>query len=373
LALDLVRRFRNALPTATLLNIYGSSELTADVTYYQVDRIEGLAAVPIGRPISNAQIFVLDQYKNLVPPLIRGEIHVGGDCLARGYWKQPELTSHRFISNPHGPDQSRLLFATGDLGRILADGTVEYLGRRDEQIKLRGMRIEPGEIEANLIAHPLVRDAVVAVHGNSAETQHLTAYVVRSKGTGNLSTELRSFLRTRVPEYMIPAVFIELESMPLLPSGKIDRMSLPSPRLEALVEGRTIVQPRTEIEKGLSSIWQEVLEVDQASIDDNFFFLGGHSLSGMRVLARIRRDFHVDVPIRSLFDGPTIAELAVEVEKQKAAGASIRMAAVAPAAPGSSALLNILQAHLSSLSPDEADAFLRSVLAERNAKGGNNN
>ena len=188
---DLARRFHEALPAASLLNIYGSSEVTADVTYHEVDRSEDRAPVPIGRPISNAQIFVLDKYKNLVPPLAQGEIHVGGDCLARGYWKQPELTSQRFVPNLYRPDKSRFLFATGDLGRILADGTVEYLGRSDQQIKLRGFRIEPGEIEANLTAHSLVRDAVIAVHGELSETQHLIAYIVRSEGSGSLTNELR--------------------------------------------------------------------------------------------------------------------------------------------------------------------------------------
>src|SRR5262249_39727732 len=160
-----------------------------------------------------------------------GEIHVGGDCLARGYWKQPELTSERFVPNVYRPDRSQSLFATGDLGRFLADGTIEYLGRADQQIKLRGFRIEPGEIEANLTAHPLVRHAVVTVHGELSETQHLIAYIVRSEGSGPLTNELRSFLRSRVPDYMIPGAFIELDRLPLLPSGKLDRMALPPPGL----------------------------------------------------------------------------------------------------------------------------------------------
>jgi amino acid adenylation domain-containing protein len=370
LSANLVRKFREALPKATLLNIYGSSEVAADATYYAVDRTEGLTSIPIGRPISNTQIFVLDHHKNLVPPLVHGEIHVGGDCLARGYWRQPELTSRRFVPNPYRPHQSRFLFATGDLGRILGDGTIEYLGRLDQQIKLRGIRIEPGEIEANLAAHPLVRDSVIAVHGGSSEIQHLVAYVVRSEGSGSLTDELRSFLRTRLPEYMIPAVSVDLDGLPLLPSGKIDRMALPNPSSEALAKRRTIVHGRTEIEKGLISIWREVLKFDQISIDDNFFDLGGHSLSGMRVLARIRRDFHVDVPIRRLFDRPTIEELALEVEKQK--GKSV-IAPVAASAQDTTALLKILRAELAALSPEQADAFLQSVLADRDAKLGDKN
>jgi amino acid adenylation domain-containing protein len=368
---DLVRKFRESVPTATLLNIYGSTEVTADVTCHEVERTDDLASVPIGRPISNTQIFVLDRHKNLVPPLVHGEIHVGGDCLARGYWKQPELTSQRFIPNLHHPDRSRFLFATGDLGRIRANGTFEYLGRLDQQIKLRGIRIELGEIEANLAAHPLVRDAVIAAHGESPETRHLIAYIVRKEGSESLTDQLRSFLRARVPEYMIPATFVELDRLPLLPSGKIDRTALPSPSLGPLV--KTIVEGRTEIEKGLVSIWREVLKLDRVSIDENFFDLGGDSLSAMRVNSRVRRDFHVDVLIRTLFDRPTISSLAPEVEKQKARDATIRIAAIAPAAPESSGLLNIVRAELGALSPDELDVLLQSVLAEKKRKAGDKN
>ena len=167
---------------------------------------------------------------------------------------------------------------------------------------------------------------------------------------------------------MIPAVFVELQCMPLLPSGKIDRSALPSPSSDSLAKRRTIVHGRTEIEKRLTSIWQEVLEIDDISIDDNFFDLGGHSLSGMRVLARVRRDFHVDVPIRSLFERPTIADLALEVEKLKAQGTTVQT--IAPGSPRSSALVDILRAELTSLSPDQMDAILQSVLAEKKARAG---
>jgi amino acid adenylation domain-containing protein len=368
LSAELVCRFREALPSATLLNIYGSSEVTADVTYWQLSSSETPSSIPIGKPISNAQIFILDQHKNLVPPLVPGEIHVGGDCLARGYWKEPKLTSQRFIPNPYRPDQSPFIFATGDLGRILADGTIEYLGRVDQQIKLRGMRIELGEIEANLAAHPLVRDAAIAIHGDSSETRQLIAYIVWSDRSGALTDELRRFLRARVPEYMVPAVFVELQCMPLLPNGKLDRSALPGPDSDSLAKRRTIVRGRTEVEKRLSSIWQEVLELSDVSTDDNFFDLGGDSLGVMRMLARVRRDFHVDISIRSLFEGPTIAELVLEVDRLKAQGANGQTTPIAPVSSSSSALLTILRAELGALSPDQVDAILKSVLAEKNAR-----
>jgi amino acid adenylation domain-containing protein len=370
---ELVCRFREALPNATLLNIYGSSEVTADVTYWQLTASESLSSIPIGKPISNAQIFILDQHKNLVPPLVPGEIHVGGDCLARGYWKEPKLTAQRFIPNPYRPDQSPFIFATGDLGRILADGTIEYLGRLDQQIKLRGMRIEPGEIEASLAAHPLVRDAAIAVHGDSSEMRQLIAYIVWSDPARAWTDELRRFLRARVPEYMVPAVFVELQCMPLLPNGKLDRSALPRPNLDSLAKRRNIVRGRTEVEKRLSSIWQEVLELSDVSTDDNFFDLGGDSLGGMRVLARVRRDFHVDVSIRSLFEGPTIAELALEVDRLKAKGANGQTIPIAPVSSSSSALLTVLRAELGAMSPDQLDAILQSVLAETSARADDRN
>jgi acyl carrier protein len=238
----------------------------------------------------------------------------------------------------------------------------------DQQIKLRGMRIELGEIEANLAAHPLVRDAAIAIHGDSSETRQLIAYIVWSDRSGALTDELRGFLRARVPEYMVPAVFVELQCMPLLPNGKLDRSALPGPNLDSLAKRRTIVRGRTEVEKRLSSIWQEVLELSDVSTDDNFFDLGGDSLGVMRMLARVRRDFHVDVSIRSLFEGPTIAELVLEVDRLNAQGANGQTTPIAPVSSSSSALLTVLRAELGALSPDQVDAILKSVLAEKNAR-----
>jgi amino acid adenylation domain-containing protein len=370
LAADLARKFRQSLPGATLLNIYGSSEVTADVTFYEVDRTAVPASVPIGKPISNTQIYVLDRNKNLAPPLVPGEIHVGGDCLARGYWRQPELTAQRFIPNPVQSDVSPVLFATGDLGRTLADGNIEYLGRLDKQIKLRGMRVEPGEIEANLIAHPQVREAVILMRGESSETQHLVAYIVKSQLPGPSPDDLRHFLQSRVPPYMIPAMFVELERMPLLPSGKIDRLALPRPTFGAHSKRRVAARARSEIETRLTAIWKEVLELGEISVDDNFFDLGGHSLDGMRVLSRVRRDFHIDVPIRVLFDGPTIAEFANELEKRRAEGETIQAARSLEPVPQSSGMLSILRAELSTLPDDQFDTFMLSVAAERRARMG---
>jgi amino acid adenylation domain-containing protein len=371
--LDLAEKFQVVLPSAKLLNIYGSSEVTADATYHEVGQNLHLSSVPIGQPIANTHVVVLDPQKALVPPLVPGEIHVGGDCLARGYWKRPDLTAERFIANRFRPDQSQLLFATGDLGRVLSDGTMEYLGRSDSQVKIRGFRIEPNEIEANLLAHPLVRLAAVAVRGNSPETQNLVGYVVLSEEKAESAVDdIRWFLRTRLPDYMVPSVLVELERMPVLPSGKIDHLALPTPNPNLSGRRHEIIRPRGEIEERLSAIWQEVLERDDFGVEDDFFDLGGHSLTAMRVLARVRRDFRVDIPIRRLFDSPTIAALSVEVRKQGDAGAGIHLAPISATAQSSPALLDALRAGLSSLSPEQVNALVESVMAERRSKLKNN-
>jgi amino acid adenylation domain-containing protein len=367
LPLDLVDRFRTSLPEARLLNIYGSSEVTADATYYDATAGTALTSVPIGRPIDNTHVVILDRHKKLVPPLVAGEIHIGGDCLARGYWRQPDLTAQRFIPNPYRTDQSQSLFATGDLGRILADGTLEYLGRADLQVKIRGIRIEPGEIEANLTSYPGIRQAAVVVHGESQDTKKLVAYLVMSESSANSINDIRDYLKARLPDYMIPAIFIPMESLPVLPSGKINRLALPSPQQGSLGRREQLVRPRNAIEEKLCSIWCEVLELDEVGIDDNFFDVGGHSLSGMRVLARVRRDLRVDIPIRRLFDHPTIGELAVEVAR-KAEQANQGTKPVEVSNGESSSLLDVLRTGLRALSSEERDALLTSLLAEKSAK-----
>jgi amino acid adenylation domain-containing protein len=367
LPLDLVDRFRTSLPEARLLNIYGSSEVTADATYYDATAGTALTSVPIGRPIDNTHVVILDRHKKLVPPLVAGEIHIGGDCLARGYWRQPDLTAQRFIPNPYRTDQSQSLFATGDLGRVLADGTLEYLGRADLQVKIRGIRIEPGEIEANLTSYPSIRQAAVVVHGESQDTKKLVAYLVMSESSANSINDIRDYLKARLPDYMIPAIFIPMESLPVLPSGKINRLALPSPQQGSLGRREQLVRPRNAIEEKLCSIWCEVLELDEVGIDDNFFDVGGHSLSGMRVLARVRRDLRVDIPIRRLFDHPTIGELAVEVAR-KAEQANQGTRPVEVSNGESSSLLDVLRTGLRALSSEERDALLTSLLAEKSAK-----
>jgi len=347
LSVDLAKRFRSAFPEAQLLNLYGSSEVAGDVTYYEVGELAGVDAIPIGKPISNIQLYILDEFLEPVPIGVPGTLYVGGDCLAQGYWHRPDLTSERFIPNPFGVGFGPV-FATGDRARWRADGNIEYLGREDTQTKIRGFRIELGEIEANLIAHPLVRQAVVVVTGHMPDAAQLTAYLVGRDGSAASSEELRAFLRARLPLYMVPVSFVQMAEMPLLRSGKIDRRALPEPATGGAAAPRPHIEPRNEVERQLAAIWRELLDVKEFGVTDNFFALGGDSLLAIQVLARIRRAFQVEVSIRSLFDGPSIDELGRAVEEAKISGAVLRVPPIVPR-PRPTTGLDLLSAEVSKL------------------------
>jgi amino acid adenylation domain-containing protein len=322
---DLAKRFLAVMPRATLLNLYGSSEVAADVTWHEITNQDEDSSVPIGKPIQNTQLYILDRYLNPVPLGVRGEICVGGDCLALGYWRRPELTSERFVANPfRSTNSAAVLYRTGDHGRYLPDGNVEYLGRTDGQVKIRGIRLELGEIEAVLASHPLLHSAVVILAGADAE-QRLVAYLVTRDGRAPVANELRRFLRSKLPDYMVPSDYTIVDALPLLPNGKVDRRAL-----SLSTNGRSIldhghVGALTDTQEKLAQIWREVLEIEQMGIEDNFFELGGHSLMVMQVVARIRKVFGVEVPVISLFEEPTIAGLAAEVEEAKAKGIKARI------------------------------------------------
>jgi len=320
LPVELAKRFLAAFPEATLLNIYGSSEVAADVTCHLVREVDQTAgSVAIGKPISNTQVYLVDEYSNPVPIGVRGEILVGGDGLALGYCNRPELTQERFVLNRLAPTQSARLYKTGDMGRFRANGDIDYLGRVDGQVKLRGMRIELGEIETILVSHDEIREAVVTLHGERGQ-QMLAVYLVPSDGKCPTAGELWRFLRCKVPEHMVPASYWRLDKLPLLPSGKIDRKALAPGVGVPLRGGEELVLPRNEAESKLAEIWRELLAVDRVGIDQNFFELGGHSLLVLQMIARIGRIFEVELPVRSVFEKPTIEGLVVELGKAQALG-----------------------------------------------------
>ena len=358
---DLARNFRVAFPGATLLNIYGSSEVAADVTCHEVTDSYHASAVPIGRPISNTQIYLVDEFRNPVPIGIRGQIFVGGDGVARSYLNRAELTAERFVSNWLAPKQSPRLYRTGDLGRFRSNGEIEFLGRVDSQVKLRGQRIELGEIEAVLASHAGVQEAVVAVTGEGEQLK-LSAYVVaRDEKAVPAAGELRRYLRAKLPEHMVPARYWRVEQMPLLANGKVNRAGLATSGGVALEEKQELDGPRNEVEAKLAEIWRELLGVEQVGMEQNFFELGGHSLLVLQVTARIRRVFEVELPVRSVFEAPTIAGLAQEVEKAQALGLKARPPILQrhprPAGTSREALL----AQLDNLSSAELQSLLQRV------------
>jgi amino acid adenylation domain-containing protein len=360
---ELARRFRQGFPQATLLNIYGSSEVAADVTWHDVlEEEEDIGAtVPIGKPISNTQMYVLDPHRNPVPVGVRGEIYVGGDGLALGYWNRAALTAERFVENPIAPEQSKRLYRTGDLGRWRGDGEIEYLGRVDGEVKLRGMRIDLGEIESVLLSHAGVREGAVIRVEEEGEAR-LVAYLVaedREKADGR---ELRRYLRSKLPEHMVPARFVQVAELPLLSSGKVNRRALATVEGVVLSEQGTVA-PRTAVEQKLAGMWREVLKVGEVGVDQNFFELGGHSLLVLQVMVRIRREFDVELGVRTMFEEPTIAELAIEVEKARAMGMKAQTPVLERRARAAeSATREALLAQLDRLSADDVQTLLKRVL-----------
>jgi amino acid adenylation domain-containing protein len=355
---DLAHRFLAMFPRATLLNIYGSSEVAADVTWHEVrtgtEEPVATSSAPIGRPISNTQVYILDGNLGPVPAGVRGEIYVGGACLARGYRNMPDATRERFIANPFEPERSARLYKTGDLGRFLPDGTIEYLGRTDNQIKIRGMRVELGEVESVLRSHPLVREAAVVVHNQNAA---LLAYVVGSDGSAPATSQLRRFAQSKLPEHMVPSQYAVLKSLPVLPSGKIDRKTLQGLDLAQSELAQPYVAPRTQIEEALARIWSEVLRLKRVGTEDNFFELGGHSLLAVQVVSRIRRILDVELSVRTIFEEPVITRLAESVAKAKEAGLNAQRPIIARQTSLDSK--EMLIAQLDKLSPDEIRALLR--------------
>jgi amino acid adenylation domain-containing protein len=272
------------------------------------------ARPPIGKPIANTQIYILDPYLQPVPTGVPGELHIGGLGVARGYLDRPGLTAQKFIPDPFSDEPGARLYKSGDLARFLPDGNVEYISRADDQVKVRGYRIEPGEVEAVLRQHPAVNETVVMARESGAGVKQLVAYVLYHSGQTCIVSELMNFLRERVPNYMIPSVFIELESLPLSPNGKIDRHALPVPDGERPKLEGALVPPRNSIEKRLAAIWRGVMGLKQVGIRDNFFDLGGHSLLATQVISRVSDTFGVQsFPLRRIFETPTIAELATAV------------------------------------------------------------
>ncbi|HEY2328967.1 MAG TPA: amino acid adenylation domain-containing protein, partial [Verrucomicrobiae bacterium] len=313
-----VKRALENLSGTKIINGYGPTENTTFTCCHEISSAdcEG-RSIPIGRPIANTQVFVLDENLQPVPIGVPGEFCIGGDGLALGYLNQPELTTEKFVPNPFDKNSGLRLYKTGDLGRWLPDGAIEFLGRIDQQVKIRGFRVELGEIETVLNEHPAVRDCAVTVRDELAGGKQLAAYFVADSTTPPNVEDLRAYLRRKLPDYMIPGIFMPLESLPLNGNGKVNRKALPLPDRQMTAATKKFVAPRNELESRLAKIWEEVLQISRVGVEDHFFDLGGHSLLAVRLVARIEKVFGRKIPVAAIFQSPAVAQLA-NVLREKA-------------------------------------------------------
>jgi acyl carrier protein len=263
----------------------------------------------VGRPIWNTQIYIVDERMEPVIIGAPGELYIGGEGVARGYWRKPELTAERFVPDPHGLSPGSRLYRTGDVARYREDGKIDFLGRKDNQVKIRGYRVELGEIESELSQHPGVKEVVVAVWDRAGAGKRLVAYLVVEKDKEVSISELRSYLSERVPAYMLPSSYVMLEEMPLTGNGKVDRGKLPEPEPLRPALEQKYEAPETATHQVIAGIWEEVLGIERVGIKDNFFELGGHSLLATQVISRVRDAFQVEIALRNLFESPTVEGL----------------------------------------------------------------
>ncbi len=325
-------------PETRLINSFGLTEATIDSCYFENTNLDLSAdqMVPIGRPFANTRLYILDVHLQPVPIGVTGELYVGGHGVALGYHKRPDMTAERFVPDPFSDVPGVRLYKTGDLARYLPDGNIELIGRLDYQVKIRGFRIEPGEIEAVLGGHPAVQEAAVVALNVGPGDERLAAYFVPAQSPGPTGAEpptggrLRRFLQERLPDYMVPSAFVQLEALPLTPNGKVDRQALPTPEWSrGELEGE-YVAPRTPVEEVLAGIWTQVLSVEEVGIYDNFFELGGHSLLATQLVSRVREAFEIELPLRNVFEAPTVATLAEHVEIAKRTQAGVQAPPIRP-------------------------------------------
>jgi aspartate racemase len=316
-----VRRAYELLPSTQIINGYGPTESTTFTCCYPIPKTLRFAgpSVPIGRPIANTTVYILDAQLNPVPVGVPGELYIGGHGLAKGYLNRPELNSEKFIPDPFQQRAQGRMYRTGDIVRYRVDGNIDFLGRRDQQVKIRGFRVELEEIEAVLLTHPAIANTAVVVQEEETRGKRLVGYFVRSAGTTVTEKEILEFLRIRLPDFMIPSVLKELPSIPLTPNGKVDRRALPKPEAGPGLGRRKVTPPRTPVEEVVANIWTEVLKVPQVGVEENFFELGGHSLLATQAISRIGKALHINLPLRLMFEFPTVGTLALAIVERLSA------------------------------------------------------
>jgi len=295
------------LLSGNIINMYGPTETTVWSSTYPVSGEQ--SSIPIGRPIANTEVYILDHNLQPVPVGGTGELLIGGDGVVRGYWNRPDLTAERFIKHPFSEEPRARLYKTGDLARYRPDGNIEFLGRIDHQVKIRGYRIELGEIETILDQHPAVREAVVIAREDTPGDKRLVAYMIPNQNQKLSSSELRDYVKQKLPEFMIPSHFVALDAFPLTPNRKIDRKALPAPDQVQIESEIAYVPPKNELEQTIVNIWQELLNAPKVGMNDNFFDLGGHSLLIVQAHRRLREVIDRELSITHLFRFPTIRTL----------------------------------------------------------------
>jgi len=326
-----VTRALERLDRTRLINGYGPTENTTFTCCHRISEPPPVGgAVPIGRPIANTEVFILDRQSQPVPVGVPGELYAGGDGLAHGYLNQPELTSGKFIPHPFSARPDARLYRTGDRARWRPDGSIEFLGRIDRQLKIRGFRIEPEEIETILEQHPAVRQAIVVARAGDQAEKRLLAYVSARGQPAPAPAELRQHLQRKLPDYMLPAAFVLLDEMPLTANGKVDRDALPVPESLPAAASAGFTAPRNDAEARLAALWERVLGMRPVGINDNFFELGGHSLAGVRLFAQIEAEFGRKLPLATLFQAPTVEQLAGRLLQDEAAGDGSSLVALQP-------------------------------------------
>ena len=313
---DLPHAWMSQFGTKTkLVNIFGQTETTGVVATYTIpaEEPQHVGITPIGHSIPDTKLYILDPNLEPVSTGEPGELCVSNPCLASGYLNRPELTAQKFIPNPFQDGFSERLYRTGDLARLRADGNIEYLGRGDYQVKIRGQRLELGEVETAIREYPLIKECVVLARMDRSDEKYLAAYIIPATRRNLYTSELRAFLRNRLPDYMIPSIYVFLDSLPLTPNGKLDRLALPDPLMEDVNRGNPLssfAEPRTPIERSIAAIWKDLLKLDRLGIHDDYFDLGGHSLMAVQMFARIERELGVRLPYTSLFHATSVAQLA---------------------------------------------------------------
>ena len=349
LSVSHVGRALERLPATRIVNGYGPTENTTFTCCHEVSRPldPALGSIPIGRPVANTRVYVLDAGLTPAPVGVVGELYAAGAGLARGYLRRPGLTAERFLPDPFSSEPGARMYRTGDLARRLPGGELEFVGRVDHQVKVRGFRVELGEIEAALARHESVGEAVVVAREGAAGGRQLVAYVVPADSRALQAAELRGFLRERLPEYMLPAAFVALGRLPLTLNGKVDRRALAARELDARGGGAAShTTPRTVVEELMADLWSSVLGVESVGVNEDFLELGGHSLLAIQLVSRVRETFNVELPVRSLFETRTVAGLAAETERRLGAGVSSSIPPLAPAARGAAVPLSFAQQRL---------------------------